>query len=60
MSLHLLDCLHGSWGGFSLTERTDLTEPFGAQFRTHRGPSAYREHRGLTPNPSPNGEGSSM
>ena len=49
-----------SWGVFSLTELTDLTDPFCAQFRTHRRPSAYRYHRGLTPSPSPNGEGSSM
>ena len=33
------------WGGFSLTERTEFTELFGAQFRAHRRPSAYREHR---------------
>ena len=45
---------------FSLTELTDLTEPICALFRTHRTPPAYRVHRGLTPNPSPNGEGSSM
>ena len=44
----------------SLTDLTDLTELFCALFRTHRRPSAYREHGGLTPNPSPNGEGSSM
>ena len=44
----------------SLTELTDLTEPFCALFRTHRTPPAYRYHRGLTPSPSPNGEGSSM
>ena len=44
----------------SLTDLTDLTELFGALFRSHRTPPAYREHRGLTPNPSPNGEGSSM
>ena len=44
----------------SLTERTEFTDVFGAQFRAHRRPPAYREHRGLTPNPSPNGEGSSM
>jgi len=49
-----------SWGVFSLTELTDLTDPFCAQFRTHRRPSAYRYHRGLTPSPSPIGEGSSM
>ena len=24
-----------TWGGFSLTERTELTEPFGALFRAH-------------------------
>ena len=35
------------WGGFSLTELTDLTETFGAQFRAHRRPSAYRIHRTL-------------
>ena len=33
------------WGGFSLTELTDLTEPFSALFRTHRRPPAYRYHR---------------
>ena len=33
---------------FSLTERTEFTEPFGAQFRAHRRPSAYRVHRGLS------------
>ena len=33
---------------------------FRRRFRSHRTPSAYREHRGLTPSPSPNGEGSSM
>ena len=37
------------WGGFSLTELTDLTEPFCAQFRSHRTPPAYREHRALLP-----------
>ena len=29
----------------SLTEPTDLTDPFCAQFRTHRTPPAYRYHR---------------
>jgi len=29
----------------SLTELTDLTEPFSALFRTHRRPPAYRIHR---------------
>ena len=48
------------WGGFSLTELTELTEPFWRTFRDHRRPSAYREHRGLTPSPSPNGVGSGM
>ena len=33
------------WGGFSLTERTEFTELFGALFRYHRTPSAYRYHR---------------
>ena len=33
---------------------------FWRTFRAHRRPPAYRVHRGLTPNPSPNGEGSSM
>ena len=33
------------WGVFSLTELTDLTEPFCALFRTHRRPPAYRIHR---------------
>ena len=36
-----------SWGGFSLTELTDVTEHFCAQFRTHRTPPAYRYHRTL-------------
>ena len=35
------------WGGFSLTEHTDLTDPFCALFRTHRTPPAYRFHRTL-------------
>ena len=30
---------------FSLTELTEFTEFFGAQFRAHRRPPAYREHR---------------
>jgi len=33
---------------FSLTERTEFTEHFCAQFRAHRTPSAYRVHRGLS------------
>ena len=33
---------------FSLTELTDLTEPFCALFRSHRTPPAYRVHRGLS------------
>ena len=37
------------WGGFSLTERTEFTELFGAQFRAHRRPPAYRGHRALLP-----------
>ena len=37
------------WGVLSLTELTDLTEPFCAQFRTHRRPPAYRVHRALLP-----------
>ena len=45
---------------FSLTENTEVTEVLSAQFRAHRTPPAYRDHRGLTPSPSPNGEGSSM
>ena len=32
---------------FFLTELTELTEPFCAQFRTHRRPPAYRGHRTL-------------
>ena len=36
-------------GVLSLTELTDLTELFGAQFRTHRTPPAYRIHRTLLP-----------
>ena len=35
------------WIGFSLTERTEFTELFGAQFRAHRTPPAYRVHRAL-------------
>ena len=35
------------WWGFSLTERTEFTELFGAQFRAHRTPPAYRVHRAL-------------
>ena len=35
------------WGVFFLTELTDLTEPFGALFRSHRRPPAYRIHRTL-------------
>ena len=31
----------------SLIELTDLTEFFGAQFRAHRRPPAYRVHRAL-------------
>ena len=27
--------LESCWGGFSLTELTDLTDLFGAQFRAH-------------------------
>ena len=46
------------WRVLSLTELTDLTEPICALFRSHRTPPAYRYHRGLTPSPSPNGEGS--
>ena len=38
-----------TWGVFSLTERTEFTEPFDALFRVHRTPSAYREHRALLP-----------
>ena len=33
------------WGGISLTDLTDLTDPFCAQFRFHRTPPAYRFHR---------------
>ena len=33
---------------FSLTERTEFTEHFCAQFRAHRTPPAYRGHRGLS------------
>jgi len=32
---------------FSLTERTEFTEHFCAQFRAHRTPPAYRVHRAL-------------
>ena len=35
------------WWGFSLTERTEFTELFGALFRVHRTPPAYRVHRAL-------------
>ena len=31
----------------SLTELTDLTEPFSTLFRSHRTPPAYRIHRAL-------------
>ena len=37
------------WIFLSLTERTEFTELFGAQFRAHRTPPAYREHRALLP-----------
>ena len=33
----------------SLTDLTDLTEHFCAQFRSHRRPPAYRVHRALLP-----------
>ena len=33
------------WGVFSLTERTEFTEHYCAQFRAHRRPPAYRYHR---------------
>ena len=36
-------------GVFSLTDLTDLTDPYSAMFRTHRTPSAYRVHRALLP-----------
>ena len=39
--------LESCWAVFSLTELTDLTEPFCAQFRSHRTPPAYRIHRTL-------------
>ena len=42
------------WGVLSLTERTEFTEHFGAPFRAHRTPSAYRGHRGLSTNISYN------
>ena len=35
------------WGVLSLTERTEFTEHFCAQFRAHRTPPAYRVHRAL-------------
>ena len=35
------------WGVLSLTERTEFTEHFCAQFRAHRRPPAYRVHRAL-------------
>ena len=35
------------WGVFSLTELTEFTEHFCAQFRAHRTPPAYRVHRAL-------------
>ena len=37
------------WWLFSLTERTEFTEHFCAQFRAHRTPPAYRVHRALLP-----------
>ena len=46
--------------GISVITPLPLGEGKGEGPLTHRGPSAYREHRGLTPSPSPNGEGSSM
>jgi len=33
------------WGVLSLTDRTEFTEHYCAQFRAHRTPSAYRVHR---------------
>ena len=54
-------------GGFSLTKDIFFSHrphrfnrTFPPMFRSHRRPPAYRIHRGLTPNPSPIGEGSSM
>ena len=44
----VLSALIHSWKVFSLTEHTDLTELFGARFRAHRRPPAYRYHRGLS------------
>ena len=42
------DDIHANlWGGLSLTELTDLTEPYSALFRSHRTPPAYRFHRTL-------------
>ena len=56
MRLSLLGYLHRSLellsltkDIFSLTELTDLTERYCAQFRTHRTPPAYRYHRALLP-----------
>ena len=37
------------WGVLSLTELTEFTEHFCAQFRVHRRPPAYRIHRALLP-----------
>ena len=45
----VLSALIHSWKVFSLTELTDLTELFGARFRAHRTPPAYRVHRALLP-----------
>ena len=38
--------LETRWGGFSLTELTDLTEPFGALFEPMRGEGPTGEGRG--------------
>ena len=62
-----IECTHckrkDAWEflGSSFSHRAHrVNRAFLRTFRAHRGPSAYREHRDLTPNPSPNGEGSSM
>ena len=39
--------LESRCGDFSLTELTEFTEHFCAQFRAHRTPPAYRVHRAL-------------
>ena len=48
------------WGVFSLTERTEFTEVFGAHFEPTEGLRHTEFTEASPPSPSPNGEGSSM